>query len=74
MTPPPAYYTTGQVARICGTSAQTVINWCARELLTATRVGARGRRQIEHEELLRFLKAHNYQKAYADVLAGKFLL
>ncbi len=51
-------YTTGQVAKICNVSANTVSKWFDSGLLRGYRVPDSRDRRIPREHLIRFLKEH----------------
>lgn len=53
----PLAYSTGQAARCCFVTSDTILNWIHAGSLEAQRT-AGGQYRIRREELLRFMRAH----------------
>jgi Response regulators consisting of a CheY-like receiver domain and a winged-helix DNA-binding domain len=54
------HYTSGEVAKLCGVSLRTVLNWIAKGLLKAHQLpGARGDNRVLVEDLVVFMRASN---------------
>lgn len=63
------FFTTFEIARICGVFPSTVINWVKRGDLRSSRTAGGHRRVVRHD-LLEFLKKFNYPVP-AAVMGGK---
>jgi hypothetical protein len=51
-------FTTGQVAKICGVSSQTVQKWCNTDLLPSYRLAESHHRRVMRLSLVKFMHAH----------------
>lgn len=53
------YYTTGQVADMCGVNFRTVIRWLEKGLIPSFRLPGRGDHRISHGAMIEFMQQHN---------------
>lgn len=53
-------FTTGQVAKICGVSANTVCKWIDRGVLAGYRIPDSRARRVHRTELRKFLIGHGF--------------
>lgn len=54
-------YTTGKISEMIGITAQSVINWCDKGVIPASRIGT-GPRKVAANDLLKFLKTNDVLK------------
>lgn len=65
------YYTTGEVAAMCGVSFRTVIRWVQRGFLKANRLPGRGDHRVSRVDLESFLKKNNIEAQLNPTNTGK---
>lgn len=67
------FYTTGEVASLCGVTLRTVINWIKKGWLIAHQLpGSRGDNRIRHDHLIIFMT--NHKLPIPEVLIGSSLV
>jgi len=67
-------YTTGDVARICSVTINTVVKWFETGSLKGYKIPGSGARRIPHENLLEFMKKHGMPLRGLDRKGYKALL
>lgn len=50
------FYSTGQVAKLCGVAVNTVVSWCNSGKLPGFRIPGSSHRRIEHDQLVKFMR------------------
>lgn len=68
-----ASYTTGEVARVCGVTKRTVIQWVDSGKLKGYRIPGSRHRRVSAEALRTFLRTHKIP-AYAEVARRRILI
>lgn len=65
------YYTTGQVAEICGVATRTVVKWCDTNLLRHFRIPGSRDRRVLVDDLAVFLKEYITDSRIASSILGQ---
>jgi len=67
-------YTTGEVAKLCNVTINTVVKWFESGVLKGYKLPKSGARRIKRTELLEFMRAHNIPTAAIEAEGIKVLV